>query len=161
MLTFFGLLIVLAVGGYFVQEGFTDASGNKDIPGNTLTLSLVDLMSLFTKTTGSSSESSSELSSSSRPSGYRPDYRSTSELSSADKSYIDSQFKSLKEEIAKDVRATVRGQLQEQEAGLVMNDTCIDSIANQQGTDWMRYIPGKNPADYIRKDSIPCWGCSV
>ncbi len=157
MLTFFGLLIVLIIGGYLVQEGFRDASGNRDISGSTLTISLADLMSLFTKTSGSSASSSSSRSSRT----YTPDIRSESELSSSDRSYIDDQFKSLKNDIAKDVRETVRGQLQQQEAGLVMNDTCIDSIANQQGTDWMRYIPGKNPADYIRKDSIPCWGCSV
>jgi len=43
----------------------------------------------------------------------------------------------------------------------IMTDSCIDSISADQGADFMRYIPGKNPADYIRKDSIPCYKCSI
>ena len=43
----------------------------------------------------------------------------------------------------------------------VLTDSCIDSFSSQQGADFMRYIPGKNPADYVRKDSIPCYGCSL
>ena len=43
----------------------------------------------------------------------------------------------------------------------IITDSCIDSIADSQGADFIRYIPGKNPDDYIRKDSIPCYGCSL
>jgi hypothetical protein len=43
----------------------------------------------------------------------------------------------------------------------VMTDGQIDNFAQQQGNDWLRYVPGKNPNDYIRKDSIPCYGCSL
>jgi hypothetical protein len=42
-----------------------------------------------------------------------------------------------------------------------IKDSCLDSIVKDQGKEWLRYIPGKNPDDYIRKDSIPCWGCSL
>ena len=35
------------------------------------------------------------------------------------------------------------------------------SAANAQGQTFMKYQYGTNPADYIRKDSIPCYGCSL
>ena len=49
----------------------------------------------------------------------------------------------------------------EDDVSNIMTDSCIDSIAEDQGADFMRYIHGKNPADYIRKDSIPCYKCSI
>jgi hypothetical protein len=70
-------------------------------------------------------------------------------------------YSAFKTEILQEVRQSVRDELQKKQEGSVMSDSCIDSVANQQGTDWMRYIPGKNPADYIRKDSIPCYGCNL
>ena len=48
-----------------------------------------------------------------------------------------------------------------QDQSNIMTDSCIDGIIDDQSADFMRYIPGKNPDDYIRKDSIPCYGCSV
>jgi hypothetical protein len=48
-----------------------------------------------------------------------------------------------------------------QDESNIMTDSCIDGIIDDQSADFMRYIPGKNPDDYIRKDSIPCYGCSV
>lgn len=73
----------------------------------------------------------------------------------------DDMYKNVKDSIVGDVRQTVRDTLQAKSEGNVLNDSCIDSVVNQQGTEWMRYIPGKNPADYIRKDSIPCYGCTI
>lgn len=69
--------------------------------------------------------------------------------------------KQMKNTIVGDVRQTVRNSLQAKSEGNVLSDSCIDSVVNDQGTEWMRYIPGKNPADYIRKDSIPCYGCTL
>jgi len=67
---------------------------------------------------------------------------------------IDPQFlASLKSEIMNDVRDSLS-------PSNVMTDSCIDNLLNDQGADFLRYI-GKNPAAYIRKDSIPCYGCSV
>jgi hypothetical protein len=73
----------------------------------------------------------------------------------------DDMYKNVKDSIVGDVRQTVRDTLQSKSEGNVLTDSCIDSVVNQQGTEWMRYIPGKNPADYIRKDSIPCYGCTI
>ena len=35
------------------------------------------------------------------------------------------------------------------------------SPAASQGADFLKYQYGMNPADYIRKDSIPCYGCTL
>ena len=85
----------------------------------------------------------------------------------------DSQFR---KSLIKDVKDVVREELLQggaaQAAALgapyggvgedtVLTDSCIDSFSSQQGADFMKYIPGKNPADYVRKDSIPCYGCSL
>jgi len=72
---------------------------------------------------------------------------------------IDSQFMdSLRADIKSDISTAIKDSLSSPN---VMTDSCIDSVSDSQGADFMRYIPGKNPADYIRKDSIPCYGCSV
>ncbi len=151
-ITFVMLVGILIIGSLFIKENFVDASGSKvDASGTLVTLSLSDLFSLFSTTTGSSNS--------------KPSTTSTSSLTyDTDEPTLDQQFlTTLTKEIKKDVRETVRSQLNEQTSakaraeGEVLTDSCIDSVANQQGTDWMRYIPGKNPADYIRKDSIPCY----
>ena len=72
---------------------------------------------------------------------------------------IDAQFMdSLRADIKNDISTAIKDSLSSPN---VMTDSCIDNVSNAQGADFMRYIPGKNPADYIRKDSIPCYGCSV
>lgn len=147
---------VLALASLFLrQEGYTDASGN-DASGNIVSLSLTDLLSLL------GGQSSSSSSSSERPSTTIITMPSSS-TTTAEPSLDSKFYSSLRGDLLKDVRQTVREQLKQQAAGsqTVLTDSCIDSVAEQQGTDWMRYIPGKNPADYIRKDSIPCYACSI
>jgi len=162
----FLVLIVLAfIGTVFVsKESFVDASGTM------VQVSLTDLLKLFT-TTSSMTTAPDSVSPSPSYDSLRKDIEKTQKdsmlsvtgttdttttISSA--SPYDSAFKS---ELLKEVRASVRDELQKKQEGSVLSDSCIDSVANQQGTDWMRYIPGKNPADYIRKDSIPCYGCNL
>ena len=140
-----------------------DASGtNVDASGTKVTLSIADLFSLI----GTSSIAQAPQ---------RSIVRETPSVSTtpagAPESTFDQQFYSnLKGTILSDVRQTVRDTLQSygsgkqgaaSNAGPVLTDSCIDSAAADQGADFMRYIPGKNPADYIRKDSIPCYGCSL
>jgi hypothetical protein len=79
-----------------------------------------------------------------------------------------SAYSSLKDSIISDVKQVVRDELLNGSlsGGLgnsdtILSDDCIDSFSAQQGSDFMKYIPGKNPADYIRKDSVPCYGCSI
>jgi hypothetical protein len=125
------LFCILFFGPLLFSEGFMDASGDY------ITVSLKDLFTLL---------------------GRKPEV--VKENTMVQGSDID-MYGKIKDSIVSDVRSTVREQLQAKSEGNVLTDSCIDSVANQQGTEWMRYIPGKNPADYIRKDSIPCYSCNI
>jgi hypothetical protein len=160
------LFIILLVGHYYLQESFTDASGT-DSSGTLVTLSLKDLLTMFSPLYESSKESDS---SSDDEKKNTVNYI----IGSPSQSTYDSQFR---ESLIKDVKDVVRDELLQggaaQAAALgapyggvggedtVLTDSCIDSFSSQQGADFMKYIPGKNPADYVRKDSIPCYGCSL
>jgi hypothetical protein len=126
------LLCILFFGPLLMTESFVDASGDY------VTVSLKDLFTLL---------------------GRKPEQVKGETQAPAGSDT--EMYGKLKDSIVSDVRSTVREQLQAKSEGNVLNDSCIDSVANQQGTEWMRYIPGKNPADYIRKDSIPCYACNI
>lgn len=147
------LLGVLVLSSFVMKEGFfVDASGT-DVSGSIVSLSLRDLISLLGGLGSTTSSSGSTTTTTSK----------TTDDDKDDSTLDDQFYTDLRGKIIKDVRKTVRQQLQDQAAGsqTVLTDSCIDSVADQQGTDWMRYIPGKNPADYVRKDSIPCYACSL
>jgi hypothetical protein len=84
---------------------------------------------------------------------------------------IESIYKSMRDFFMKEVKDTLRETLEKnapKKSSTSINsnnselkDSCMDSIVKDQGKEWLKYIPGKNPDDYIRKDSIPCWGCSL
>jgi hypothetical protein len=128
---FIALVCILFIGSIFMTESFVDASGQY------VTVSLKDLFALL----GNQKNQNNGVT--------VPNVKG------------DDTYKNMKDSIVGDVRQTVRDTLQSKSEGTVLNDSCIDSVVNQQGTEWMRYIPGKNPADYIRKDSIPCYGCTI
>ena len=157
-----GLLLTLFLAPILYRESFVDASDNS---GSTITLSLTDLLSLF---------GSTQTQQAARQTQQQPiiiTQPSAGGGASGVQSNLDSQFySSLKDSIISDVRQSVHDELLNASSsgpggGLlgqtVIKDDCIDTMAEQQGADFMRYIPGKNPADYIRKDSIPCYGCSL
>ena len=136
-LAFIGLLAILFIGQVFMNENFynfaaTDTSGN-------ITLSLSDLMSLL---------------------GYGA---STTTSATADTSLTYGSYNNMRDEIIKDVKQAVKDEMLNKQYSdeTVLDDSCIDSFSAQQGSDFMKYIPGKNPDDYIRKDSVPCYGCSI
>jgi hypothetical protein len=135
-LAFIGLLAILFIGQVFMNENFYNFSGT-DASGN-ITLSLSDLMSLL---------------------GYGT---TVSSLNKAD-TVTASTYTKLRDDIKEDVKKAVRDEMMEKEFSdeTVLDDSCIDSFSAQQGSDFMKYIPGKNPDDYIRKDSVPCYGCSI
>jgi hypothetical protein len=141
-IAFFCLVAVLFAGQVFINEQFVDASGSL------ISLSLTDLLSLI-GTTNSTPP----------PSTPAPVVVNSGLGASA--------YSSLKDSIISDVKQVVRDELLNGSlsGGLggntILEDDCIDSFSSQQGADFMKYIPGKNPADYIRKDSVPCYGCSV
>jgi len=147
-LAFAVLLAVLFVGQVFVREQFADISGSL------ISLSLTDLLSLIgtSTTTPSSAPSATPI--------------VINQGGGGDYSY----YNRMKKAILGDVRQTVRDELLNGSLSAInssgcngdtISDSCIDSFSDQQGADFMRFIPGKNPADYIRKDSVPCYGCSV
>lgn len=140
-LAFFSLVLVLFVGQVFLNEQFADVSGS------VISLSLTDLLSLIGTTN------------STPPPAAQQPVVINSGLGA-------STYNSLKDSIISDVKQTVRdellnGSLSGGLGDTVLSDDCIDSFSAKQGADFMKYVPGKNPADYIRKDSVPCYGCSV
>ena len=150
-LAFAVLLAVLFVGQVFVREQFSNVS---DSSGSRITLSLTDLLSLIGTSTPSTTTTPSATPIVINQGG------------GGDYSY----YNKMKKAILGDVRQTVRDELLNGSLssinssgcnGDTITDSCIDSFSDQQGADFMRFIPGKNPADYIRKDSVPCYGCSV
>jgi hypothetical protein len=155
-----GLLAVLFLAPIIYQETFVDASDNS---GTTIRLSLSDLMSLIGGSTGQQQPTQQPPIIITQP--------SAGGSAAGTQSSLDTQFySSLRDSIVSDVRQSVHDELLNAGSsgaggGLlgqtVIRDDCIDSMAQQQGADFMRYIPGKNPADYVRKDSIPCYGCSL
>jgi hypothetical protein len=133
-----------------VREQFADVSDNS---GSFIKLSLTDLLSLIgtSTTTPTTTPSATPI---------------VINQGGGDYSY----YNKMKKAILGDVRQTVRDELLNGSlsainssgcSGDTITDSCIDSFSDQQGADFMRFIPGKNPADYIRKDSVPCYGCSV
>jgi uncharacterized protein (DUF608 family) len=148
-MAFIGLLVVLFIGQVFMNESFynyTDASGT-DTSGN-ITLTLSDLLALL------GSGASKEEEEKDKEDDY--DYLTK-----------DKYYRNMRADMMADVKNAVRKELLNGKyndlygGDSVLDDSCIDSFSSQQGADFMKYIPGKNPDDYIRKDSVPCYGCSL
>ena len=166
-MVFIGLLVILFLGQVFMNESFVDASGadasGADASGN-ITLTLSDLMALLGSGSSSSSKGKDEE---------NDDDDDTD-------SNRDKYYRNMRADMMNDVKHAVKEELihgkfsalygssssssstgSDTCDGSVMEDSCIDSFSSQQGSDFMKYIPGKNPDDYIRKDSVPCYGCSI
>ena len=161
---FLGLLAILFIGQVFMTEAFYDVSA--DASGNII-ISISDLLSLLG--TGASPAGKVTPVAPVAPVGATQATQATQ--GTLDASGAAGAYSSMRDEIISDVKSAVRSEvLNSQWTGLlnsghtgaqVLDDSCIDTFAAQQGSDFMRYIPGKNPDDYIRKDSIPCYGCSI
>ena len=139
-----GLLAVLFIGQVYINENFYNFYGD-DASGN-ITLSLSDLMSLIGPTSGVKSLTGNSDTSDTYNSSYTREYNN------------------MRDDIRRDIRKVIKDEMIQKkftEESDVIDDSCLDSFSAQQGSDFMRYIPGKNPDDYIRKDSVPCYGCSI
>lgn len=146
-----GLLFVLMVGQYFTTEYFTT-----DNSGNTFTLSLSDLLALIGKS-GITNYSSATTAAAAAAAA------AAAKAAAEDAEDALSQRRK-KRKMNEKIDRAVEKALHDKEASCgdtEMDDSCIDSFSQQQGSQFMKYIPGKNPADYIRKDSIPCYGCNI
>lgn len=150
-LAFFVIVLVLFAGQVFLNEQFVDVSGSM------ITLSLTDLLSLIGTSTPTPPRPR-DISGNSLLPTYRPRVSSPDVM----------MYNNMRTSLISDVKQTVRDELMNgslysggANSSTVLDDDCIDSFSAQQGANFMKYIPGKNPADYVRKDSIPCYGCSV
>lgn len=148
-MAFIGLLAVLFIGQLVLNEGFyigaTDASGSRDASGSTITLSISDLLALLGSSSTRAAASAAPV--------------------PADMSVNALYTREIRDNIKQDIKMAVKSELLNSSllnnSNDTMDDSCIDSFSSQQGADFMKYIPGKNPDDYIRKDSIPCYGCNL
>lgn len=163
-LVFIALLVLLVVGYFYMKENFTDSSGSS------IHVSLADLMAILASASSASSTSSASsmlqrqqqpiVSMNSPPSSLgAPSYpRNASGNSDLTGAYL-----SMKNEILTDVKDSIGSQFSSSSSPLSSAFTGANSSScQQQGTAFVQSIPGKSPADdYIRKDSIPCYACSL
>jgi len=138
-----------------------DASGNTvDASGNMITMSLSDLFYALRFNTSGSSSSSSETT-------YDNLRDDLSKMSSTNTTYTMSEED--KNRLSKDIAKSIKDQILSDRSLQPVIPASTDSCANEsacvsdscsQGADYMSGAPF-NANDYIRKDSIPCYGCTL
>jgi len=138
-----------------------DASGNTvDASGNMITMSLSDLFYALRFNTSGSSSSSSETT-------YDNLRDDLSKMSSTNTTYTMSEEE--KNRISKDIAKSIKDQILSDRSLQPVVPASTDSCANDsacvsdscsQGADYMSGAPF-NANDYIKKDSIPCYGCTL
>ena len=147
---FFALLAVLFVGQVAMREYFV---GTADVSGSKITLTLSDLIALLGTPPAAP------------PAPPAPPATSPYDLLRLESTITSEVKDALRSELLSGSllgrSSSSSGSCSGSGSDDLVPDSCIDSFAAQQGTDYMRYVPGKNPDDYIRKDSIPCYGCSI
>jgi hypothetical protein len=154
------IIVVILYQVYMDVESFTDASGNKvvvqDASGNEMKVSLSDIFGLLGPFKMDASGNTIQAPA---PSEITPTTASTKEL---------------EERIAKSVAKQVKDKLMSQRAVDEVYDKyapCDMTDAEAQGQEYEKQYPRPlmglrnheqpDMSEYIRKDSIPCWNCSV
>lgn len=165
------LIVIVLYQVYASEESFTsrdasgnpvvttkDASGNpvvttKDASGNEIRLSLSDLFGLLGpfKTTTPESKPAPTV-----PEKETPPVTSSTSVS----------LKEIEDRIAKSVSKQIKDDLLSQRSTDVVYDKyapcdLTDSEAQGQEFDKVKPSPQPDMSEYIRKDSIPCWNCSI
>jgi len=157
---------------YYMNEGYTDASGNKlrDASGATVTLSLSDLIKAlsFSNKTGSPEDAL-------KPPVFTSSTNVLPVAVGEGKTILD---KETENRLSKNIVTQLKDELLAQRATTNISEGC-DSGSNSgsgscasescgtnscsQGSEYLANSPGApfNSNDYIRKDSIPCWGCTL
>jgi hypothetical protein len=162
-------ILLLAVLGYvyFMNEGYVDASGNKkvDASGATITLSLSDLIKAlsFSNKTGSPSNIPN-------PPVFAESTNILPVPVTGGKTTLDEE---TEKRLSKNIATQIKDEMLAQRSttsvipgcsgnGNKCSDGC-ESDSCSQGSDYLHSSPGApfNSNDYIRKDSIPCWGCTL
>ncbi len=162
---------------YYMNEGYTDASGGRidasgnrlrDASGATVTLSLSDLIKAlsFSNKTGSPEDAL-------KPPIFTSSTNVLPVAVGEGKSVLD---KETENRLSKNIVTQLKDELLAQRATTNVSGGCdsgsgSDSCASEscgtnscsQGSEYLANSPGApfNSNDYIRKDSIPCWGCTL
>lgn len=165
-----GLLFLAVIGYvYFMNEGYVDASGARiDASGGTVTLSLSDLIKAlsFSNKTGSPEDAL-------RPPIFTPSTNVLPVTVGAGKTLLD---KETENRLSKNIVSQLKDELLAQRSTTSVSDSngcssdrcdnaqqSCQSNSCSQGADYLANSPGApfNSNDYIRKDSIPCYGCTL
>jgi hypothetical protein len=162
---------------YYMNEGYVDASGGRidasgnrmrDASGATVTLSLSDLIKAlsFSNKTGSPEDAL-------KPPVFTSSTNVLPVSVGEGKTILD---KETENRLSKNIVTQLKDELLAQRATTNVSGGCdsgSDSCASEscgsssnscsQGSDYLANSPGApfNSNDYIRKDSIPCWGCTL
>ena len=176
------LLLTVLAYVYFMNEGYRDASGAKiDASGAKITLSLSDLIRAlsFSNKTGSAQDAL-------KPPVFTPSTNVLPVAVGEGKTTLDAE---TEQRLSKNIATQIKDELLAQrsttpvsgegsgkdgcgggsscESGCGGGDSCgsdsCQSNSCAQGADYLANSPGApfNSNDYIRKDSIPCWGCTL
>ena len=153
------LVVVVLIQIYDMNESYTDASGNTvDASGNMVTLSLSDLFYALRFNTGSGSSSNKTYD------NLRDDLATVTTKSKAP-----AMSEEDKNRLSKDIAKSIKDQMLSDRSLQPVIPASTDSCANDsacvsdscsQGADYMSGAPF-NANDYIKKDSIPCYGCTL
>lgn len=165
------LIVIVLYQVYASEESFTtrrdasgnpvvtqDASGNpivmsKDASGNDIRLSLSDLFALLGPFKTKTPES--------KPAPTVPEKETPPVTSSTE-----SSLKEIEDRIAKTVSKQLKDDLMSQRSTEAVFDKyapCDLTDSEAQGQEFDKARPSAQPdmSEYIRKDSIPCWNCSI
>ena len=154
-----GLFAVLFIGHVLMKETFADMSDRS------INLSLTDLMAVLTATAGNTSApapASASASASTDSDTVSKDVRCNA--SQQGLTYNDAvSYMDMRDMIKNDIRESVGNQLHNSPAAsYAAAAAAAGSPSTYQGINYIESIPGRSPADdYIRKDSIPCYACSL
>ena len=153
------LVVVVLLQIYYMNESYTDASGNTvDASGNMVTLSLSDLFYALRFNTGSGSSSNKTYDNLRDNLTTVPTKKEEPKMSEEDKNRLSKDIaKSIKDQILSDrsLQPVVPAATDS-----CANDSACVSDSCSQGADYMSGAPF-NANDYIKKDSIPCYGCTL
>jgi hypothetical protein len=153
------LVVVVLLQIYYMNESYTDASGNTvDASGNMVTLSLSDLFYALRFNTGSGSSSNKTYD------NLRDDLTTVSTKKEEPKMSEEDNNR-LSKDIAKSIKDQILSDRSLQPVVPAATDSCANDSACvsdscSQGADYMSGAPF-NANDYIKKDSIPCYGCTL
>jgi hypothetical protein len=152
---------------YFMNEGYVDASGAKiDASGATVTLSLSDLIKAlsFSNKTGSPEDAL-------KPPVFTSSTNVLPVAVGGAKTTLDAE---TEKRLSKNIATQLKDELLAQRSTTPVSGGCsgesdscgsdsCQSNSCSQGADYLANSPGApfNSNDYIRKDSIPCWGCTL